>query len=393
MRKIITFFAAMCLVMSMFSGIAGAKTNKEKTNLHLHSKGIMEVVDTNFHTISETETEQVAEVTETDGQDAKGNFRVDLTGFEGVIDTDTESYELEGLRVVEEEGLLYKGNVKNKEGNVKFEALLIQDVDHKNKYKSIINILTFENGTDEEPMDVITFSFNNKEKTVTKKTVVLPKKKVKVNSGGISIASDYYEYLSAYYGTYMETLVAGPKRVKVDAGSNYSVRSTTKSSKISSYWKSQGYSVYGTKLAEWDVDFTGVSYSVYNAVDPVSSKETSYTAPIYIPGYIGTQLIPVTLSKITVSNSGTKSLAYDFSWGYEGIGGYVDDSGVSSKPTKGHIVRAFWDTTYNISKGWKWNGVKSSYLYRTRVITLTSGGFFYVTKRATTSFTYGVEVI
>lgn len=154
--------------MSMFSAYVGAEN--KISNIEIYSKGIMEVANTTFNTISETSTNEIAEVIETDGEDIKGKFNVNENIFTVTITTDNDTFELEGFRLEDEEMLLYKGSV-DKEKNVKFEALVIKD--GNNKHKAIVNILKFDSEIHKDPKDIITFSFNNHSKKVIKKTIEL----------------------------------------------------------------------------------------------------------------------------------------------------------------------------------------------------------------------------
>ncbi|APH03484.1 hypothetical protein [Bacillus weihaiensis] len=152
----------------MFSAYVGAEN--KISNIEIYSKGIMEVANTTFNTISETSTNEIAEVIETDGEDIKGKFNVNENIFTVTITTDNDTFELEGFRLEDEEMLLYKGSV-DKEKNVKFEALVIKD--GNNKHKAIVNILKFDSEIHKDPKDIITFSFNNHSKKVIKKTIEL----------------------------------------------------------------------------------------------------------------------------------------------------------------------------------------------------------------------------
>jgi hypothetical protein len=363
---------------------------KKNQNFEIYDNGILEVFDEEFEVISEDEEKQTVKVIETDGQDANISYKINEESFKAEIISNNETYNLVGNRISGED-LLFKGHVNEKQ-NIKFEALLLPENKGGKKYKALVNIMTYSSIEDEEPSDTMTFSFDGRTKKMNTRTEKIDKTKKVISNGEqtYGIASSYYQYLTAYYGTYMQTAVTGQSYVRRDSGSNYQIRSTTKGSKISDYWRSQGYSIYFTEVAEYDVSFNGYDPSVFNAVDPGSSSETSYTVPMYFGGTIGTQLIPVKIYKISISNNGTDKLRYDTYWA--GGNGYLDDRDIKSSTSRGFGAVVYWDTGYSMPTGYRTNSITTSINYRSRALTLTSGSFFYVFKRTSNSFSWGVNI-
>ena len=397
MKKKFLFFLFLFTILILINNNSISAKEINKNKLNIYNKGVIENVDSQ---VTIDKANKKVDITETDGKDIKAEFNVDEEVFNAKINLENNKEIVLTGEKIPGDDLLYRGTVDDSSEIKVFEALLTLD-DNKNKYKALINIKKYEKTISKDPIEVQTLTFNNNNKQIkhysyplTQQDSVLPKKEsIIFTASSDPYNDDYFDFLTAVYTTYMETMISGPKQQRRDAANFQSVRSTTKSNAIADYWRDQGYSVYETTVGDWHLDFSGNSYSAYDAVDPGASSEKSINVPVYLGNAIGYQLIPLTTSSVSISNPGTRTLGIHFSWNDESD--YYDDSGVTSDigSKKGFAAKVSWDTTASIPLGYQYNNVTSKFTYRSQCFTLTSGGMFYASKTVSQNVRYAIEII
>lgn len=337
-----------------------------------HESGVLNDVIVNQEIIEENDKYTLIKIIEIDGIKATNNILIENDIIHGEIYVDKDLYKLEGKLNQQEKK--FNGIVNNDE-SLQFEAFMSDSLEN-GRYVLYVVMDDLKAGNK-------TFIFNGQKPKVAISTIKESKLDDELASEYQALSSSYYQLRNQVNTTYLSTAVYGPVEVRSKGGSaNYSVRSTTNTSKVTQDLRNQGWSVWGTKVSNWTVTYKAAESTVFNVVSPTNTSETYFNSPLYLP-YIGYTTIPVKLSSIGISGAGSRSLKYKFDWSNYGTAFPGDNSGLSNKPT---------NTGLGAIAEWKVALSSSASVYNTITTNLTYISHAYSTSVPKTYLTKNVTV-